>query len=81
MTDAALPTALIVVDVQHAFVDHDPPPHDVTGLLVALRTLSATARAVGALVVHVQDVGADDPRFAVGERRGLVLDIRPGSPW
>lgn len=74
------PTALVVVDVQHPFVDHDPPPHDVPGLLAALRTLLAAARAAGALVVHVQDVGADDPRFADGDRRGLVLDVLPGEP-
>ncbi|WP_246142632.1 isochorismatase family protein [Nocardioides rubriscoriae] len=75
-----MPTALVVVDVQGAFVEHDPPPHDVAGLLAALHTLLAAARAAGALVVHVQDVGADDPRFADGDRRDLVLDVRPGEP-
>ncbi|MDO9454660.1 isochorismatase family protein [Nocardioides sp.] len=81
-------TALVVVDVQRAHVEHDPPPHDVDGLLAAVRTLLAAARAAGALVVHVQDVGDADPRFPLdhgeddGDQggRALVLDVRAGEP-
>jgi streptothricin hydrolase len=75
------PTALVVVDVQHDFVHADPPPRDADGLLAALRTLLTAARAAGALVVHVKDVGDADPRFAPDSPgRALVLDVADGEP-
>lgn len=75
------PAALVVVDVQQAYLDHDPAPYDVAGLLQAVRVLAASARAASALVVHVQDVGDADPRFPLGGGgRGLVLDVLDGEP-
>ncbi|WP_167736425.1 isochorismatase family protein [Nocardioides sp. 1609] len=76
MTPAA--TALVVVDLQREYVRADPPPFDVAGLLTAVGGLLDAARAAGALVVHVRDVGTADPRFpAVGPGRDLVLPVVP----
>ncbi|WP_211348744.1 cysteine hydrolase family protein [Nocardioides litoris] len=77
----SLPTALLVVDVQHDFVHADPPPHDPDAMIAALTTLLDAARAAGALVVHVRDVGDADSRFPPGSPgRRLVLEPAPGEP-
>ncbi|WP_340540556.1 isochorismatase family protein [Nocardioides sp. GXZ039] len=80
MTDPAACTALVVVDVQHAFLGADPPPADAAGLLAALTTLLGSARAAGATVIHIRDLGTADSRFpTTGAGRDLVLAVHPGE--
>lgn len=77
---AAGAQALVVVDVQRGWVGG---AHAVVGaddLLVTLAAGCDAARAAGALVVHVQDVGDEDSRVSPGSPgRDLVLRVRDGD--
>jgi streptothricin hydrolase len=78
---AAPVQALVVVDVQAAFVTGDRPVPGAERLLAHVSGLLARARAAGSLVVHLQN---DGPAGAVDEpgRPGWALRLpsRPGEP-
>ncbi|MEV0371649.1 isochorismatase family protein [Streptomyces sp. NPDC050636] len=73
--------ALLVVDVQSAFVSGDEAVPDAARVLDRSRDLIARARAAGALVVHLQNDGppgaVDEPETPGWE---LHLPVEPG-PW
>ncbi len=72
--------ALVVVDVQRGWVSG---PHAVAGgeaLVPVLESAAAAARAAGAVVVHVQDVGDEDSSVPAGSSgRELVLPVEPSD--
>lgn len=47
-------TALLVIDVQSALFDENPPPGDAAGVLQRINTLAEQARAARVPVVYVQ---------------------------
>jgi nicotinamidase-related amidase len=72
--------ALILVDVQSAFVEGPEAVPEAAGLLPRIAALLDRARAAGVLVVHLQN---DGPSGAVDEPGGagwqLALEVRPGK--
>jgi nicotinamidase-related amidase len=80
MTHAVLPVeALIVVDVQTAFVSGANPVPGAERLLDRAEGLLERARAAGAIVVHLQNdgaPGADDEPDTPGWE--LYLPVKPG---
>ncbi|MFE9395850.1 isochorismatase family protein [Streptomyces flavidovirens] len=81
MSDRALPIeALIVVDVQSAFVSGDGAVPEAARLVDRTTDLIARARRSGALVVHLQNdgpAGADDEPHTPGWE--LHHPVEPGS--
>lgn len=79
-TATAAAHALVVVDVQRGWL---AGPHAVDGaerLLARLADGLSAARAAGALVIHVQDVGDGDSSVAPGSPgRELVLAVADGD--
>jgi nicotinamidase-related amidase len=68
------------VDVQRGFVTGEDALPDADALVAACRLALGAARAAGALVVHVQDIG--EPASSVapgGPGRELVLDVAEGE--
>jgi len=69
--------ALVIVDVQHGFLDGLVAADAMTS---ALERLLAAARSAGALVVHLQDVGGSDSRIPPDSPgRALVLAPQEGE--
>lgn len=80
MTASATADALIVVDMQRAFVLGDNAVPDAASLREAVGRQLATARAAGCLVVHLQNDGAPGQPDAPGtEGWRLVADVLPGE--
>lgn len=77
---SATAQALVVVDVQRGWL---AGPHAVAGadgLLARLGEGLSAARAGGALVIHVQDVGEADASVPLGSpERELALLVLPGE--
>ncbi|MFC6286255.1 isochorismatase family protein [Nocardioides sp. GCM10027113] len=72
--------ALVVVDLQLGWVTGDSAVADADRLVEALESAASAARSAGALVVHVQDVGAEDPTVPMGSTgRDLALHVHPGD--
>lgn len=72
--------ALVVVDVQRGWVGGSHAVVGADDLLVTLAAGADAARAAGALVVHVQDVGDEDSSVPPGTPgRDLVLRVRDGD--
>ncbi|WFB10728.1 isochorismatase family protein [Streptomyces sp. LX-29] len=72
--------ALIIVDVQSAFVSGDGAVPAATELLERVTDLLARARASGALVVHLQNDGAegeDDELGSPGWELHLPVELGP----
>ncbi|MFC5175941.1 isochorismatase family protein [Nocardioides taihuensis] len=73
--------ALVVVDVQQGWLEGQHAVEGADALLDALRATLAAARAAGALVVHVEDIGDSDSAVPPGSPgRQLVLEVLPGEP-
>lgn len=70
--------ALVVVDVQRAFVEGRSAVPDADLLLSAIKTQLAAARAVQALVVHLQNDGTNETGDAPGTD-GWELALEPGA--
>lgn len=72
--------ALIVVDLQRAFVVGGHAVPDAVPLLTAVTRQLENARAAGCLVVHLQNDGARDAPDAPGtDGWHLVSDVSPGE--
>lgn len=72
--------ALVAVDVQRGWVSGPAAVAGADALVSVLERAAAAARSVGALVVHVQDVGDDDSSVPPGSPgRELVLAVRPSD--
>lgn len=72
--------ALLVVDVQRGWVSGRHAVDDAESLLARLREGLSAARASGALVIHVQDIGDGDSSVPPGSSgRDLVLEVCPGE--
>lgn len=54
----ALPTALVVVDAQRGLLDGETAVPHAINVIDHIRTVLASARSAGALVVHLQNDGA-----------------------
>ncbi|MFD4027934.1 isochorismatase family protein [Streptomyces sp. NPDC058576] len=80
MTDRPAPvTALLVIDVQSAFVAGDAAVPDATRLLDRVTGLLGRAREAGALVVHLQNDGpAGEPDEPGTPGWELHLPVRTG---
>ena len=76
MRAAALAQAMVVVDVQRGWVEGAHAVHGADDLLDRLSAGLAAARAAGALVVHLQDVGDADSSVAPGTA-GRQLALAP----
>ena len=72
--------ALLVVDVQRGWVSGSHAVDSAESLLARLQDGLAAARAGGALVIHVQDVGEADSSVPPGSPgRELALPVLPGE--
>lgn len=72
--------ALLVVDLQQGWLSGEHAVDGAAGLVETLAAAAEAARAAGALVVHVQDVGDEDPSVPVdGRGRDLVLPVLDGD--
>ncbi|MXG88605.1 isochorismatase family protein [Nocardioides sp. YIM 123512] len=71
-----MPTALVVIDMQRAFLEGDHATHARAGVQVTVRHLLAAARTAEALVIHLQN---DDPAGAPDEPEtaGWELAVSP----
>ena len=79
---AGTPTAqaLVIVDVQSGWLTGPHAVDGAEGLLARLEDGLSAARAGGALVVHVQDVGEADSSVPPGSAgRELALPVLPGD--
>lgn len=77
---APVATALILVDVQRNMLEGDLPVPTAAEVRPALESLLARARDAGAVVVHVQNDGAEgDPDEPGTEGWELVLPAAPGE--
>lgn len=77
----AVAQAMVVVDVQRGWVKGAHAVHGADALLGRLSAGLTAARAAGALVVHLQDVGDGDSSVAPGTvGRELALAPLPDEP-
>lgn len=77
---AAAVRALVIVDIQNAFVTGDDAAPESEQLLINLDDLVRRARQVGALVVHLQNDGAPGAVDEPGRPAGTPLSgsrVRP----
>ena len=80
MTEPATAHALVVVDMQHAFVVGAHAVPDAPRLLSAVEQQLHSARAAGCLVVHLQNDGAPSaPDAPHSDGWRLVADVLPGE--
>lgn len=78
-------TALLVVDVQRAFYEADPPVFDAERVIATIADVARRARAAGVPVVHVQHgegAGSGDPleRGSRGWEIHPAVAPAPGEP-
>lgn len=50
----AMPTALLIIDIQHALIDAQPRPYEADPVVDRINGLAQRARAAGAPVFHIQ---------------------------
>jgi nicotinamidase-related amidase len=72
--------ALVLVDMQQGWLAGELAVDGAEQLVATLTGAAGTARAAGALVVHVQDVGDEDPAVPAGSPgRELALPVEEGD--
>jgi nicotinamidase-related amidase len=80
VSGAVTAEALLVVDLQQGWVSGEHAVDGSERLVARLRAAAGAAREAGSLVVHVQDVGDEDPAVPAGSPgRDLVLPVLEGD--
>lgn len=79
-TPPAARTALLVIDVQRALFETEPPPYEAAEVVRKINALAARARGAGAPVFHIQHEDAGTlAHGSEGWQLPAPLDVQPGD--